>query len=137
MFSWDLPSLAAIAAWKVPGCSQLGSSLSTRCQFGTTPDGTYVAVGNATGDCYVYDARDGKRHAHTSAIRVSAPVRSCGITSDCRHVVAAIGKGFIFRWEYLGKDGADEEQAEGDENDNGNKTGGAGEEGEEVEEEGV
>lgn len=160
IFVWDIATLGMVSAWKVPGSSAMGG-FATRCQFGTTPDGRYVAVvrdrstvlyiqsivhvysdegseselpylhciflaslsfylcsylqGNATGDCYVYDATNGQRLAHTCSIRVTAPVRAIGLTPDCRHLVAAIGKGFIFRFEYLGKD-----EEENDENaDNG------------------
>lgn len=61
-----------------------------------------VPQGNSAGDCYVYDAASGQRAAHVSPIKVAAPVRACGLSPDCRHLVAAIGKGFIFRFEYLG-----------------------------------
>jgi len=49
----------------------------------------------------VYDATNGSRLASVSAIKISAPVRSCGLSEDCRHLVAAVG-GFVFRFEYLG-----------------------------------
>ena len=32
-------------------------------------------------------------------VQVTGPVRACGISEDCRHVLALIGNGFIFRWE--------------------------------------
>lgn len=32
----------------------------------------------------------------------AAPVRACGLSDDCRHLLAVLGKGFIFRFEYLG-----------------------------------
>ena len=67
----------------------------------------------------MYDSTTGKREAHVSAIKVSAPVRACGLSKDCRHVVAAIGKGFVFRFEYLGEDTqVDSEDALLDENAN-------------------
>ena len=75
-----------------------------------------LSQGNSSGSCYVFDAEDGKRVAQVSAIKVSAPVRSCGLSEDCRHLVAAIGNGFIFRFEYLGAAKA----AEGNENADGN-----------------
>ena len=56
--------------------------------------------GNTTGDIYVFDTADGKRMAHVAPIKVSAPVKACGISSDCRHLLAAVGNGFIFRFEY-------------------------------------
>lgn len=56
--------------------------------------------GNTTGDVYVYDTSDGKRMTHVSPIKVSAPVRACGLSPDCRHLLAVVGNGFIFRFEY-------------------------------------
>ena len=56
--------------------------------------------GNTTGDVYVYDTSDGKRMTHVAPIKVSAPVRACGLSPDCRHLLAVIGNGFIFRFEY-------------------------------------
>eukprot|EP00887_Chlorella_sp_A99_P005555 scaffold1.g5555.t1 len=94
-------SLEAVAAWKVPSCAG-GSGFGARTSFGSTPDGRYVAVGNSRGDCYVYDCESGERLTHVSAVRVSAPVRACGLSADGRHLVAAIGKGFVFRFEYCG-----------------------------------
>jgi len=48
----------------------------------------------------VYDTSDGKRMTHVAPIKVSAPVRACGLSPDCRHLLAVIGNGFIFRFEY-------------------------------------
>ena len=56
--------------------------------------------GNSTGDVYVFDTVDGKRMTHVAPIKVSAPVRACGISPDCRHLLAVLGNGFIFRFEY-------------------------------------
>lgn len=56
--------------------------------------------GNTTGDVYVYDTSDGKRMTHVAPIKVSAPVRACGLSPDCRHLLAVVGNGFIFRFEY-------------------------------------
>ncbi|KAI3433327.1 hypothetical protein D9Q98_003145 [Chlorella vulgaris] len=103
MFVWRISggtNLEVAATWKVPNCS--GGSWQNRCQFGCTVDGCYIAVGNSKGDCFVYDAASGDRVVHVSAIRVSAPVRACGLSHDCRHLLAVLGKGFIFRFEYLG-----------------------------------
>lgn len=68
----------------------------------------------------MYDSTTGKREAHVSAIKVSAPVRACGLSADCRHLVAAIGKGFLFRFEYLGEDAQAENEESPDENLNTN-----------------
>ena len=169
--------LEALASWKIPHCSSSGGWAS-RCQFGATRDGRYIAAvrhllawagrapppctpppcaaarrvtaarrchltpqGNSRGDCYVFDAESGERVGYVSAIRVSggwaagawpvhsfayrwqsaaaaavasttrhptpavrppsapgaAPVRACGLSEDCRHLLAVLGKGFIFR----------------------------------------
>ncbi|PSC76625.1 wd g-beta repeat-containing [Micractinium conductrix] len=116
--------LAVAATWKVPACSSAGG-WGSRCQFGATADGRYISVGNSKGDCYVYDSDSGERAAHVSAIRVSAPVRACGLSEDCRHLMAVLGKGFVFRFEYTGPlaaaqlDGDDGgEQLDGKENTN-------------------
>lgn len=99
MTVWDLEARTQISTWKVPSCS-IGGGLSSRCQFGATPDGAYICVGNTTGDVYVYDTSDGKRMTHVAPIKVSAPVRACGLSPDCRHLLAVVGNGFIFRFEY-------------------------------------
>lgn len=31
----------------------------------------------------------------------NSPVRACGITDDCRHVLAVYGQGFIWRYEFI------------------------------------
>ena len=28
-------------------------------------------------------------------------MRACGLSEDCRHLLAAMGNGFIFRFEYM------------------------------------
>ena len=74
--------------------------------------------GNSKGDCYVWDAASGERLAHVAAERVAAPVRACGLSEDCRHLLAVLGRGFVFRFEYLGPlaPPADGEEAGGKEN---------------------
>ena len=32
--------------------------------------------------------------------QISAPVRACGLSEDCRHLLAILGNGYIFRYEY-------------------------------------
>jgi len=62
--------------------------------------------------------------AHVSPIKISAPVRACGLSPDCRHLLAALGNGFIFRYEYLGEQQEEEEKEEagdGGEDSGGNK----------------
>lgn len=60
----------------------------------------------------MYAAADGKQVAHVAAIKVSAPVRACALSADCRHLLAAVGNGFVFRFEYLGERRGAEEDAE-------------------------
>lgn len=90
--------LDVTSVWKVPNCHG-GTSGQSRCRFGGTPDGRYIAAvrkrcaagscvslasccqqltfescvvqGNSKGDCYVFDAESGERVAHVSAIRVA------------------------------------------------------------------
>jgi WD40 repeat protein len=93
-------TLSLVSTWKVPGCSTYGG-LNNRCLFSSTPDGAYVCVGNGQGDCYVYSADSGERCAHVLPIKVTGPVKACGLSSDCRHLVAVLGNGFMFRYEYL------------------------------------
>ncbi|DBB08847.1 hypothetical protein WJX82_004976 [Trebouxia sp. C0006] len=99
MCVWDLAARKQLSSWKVPSCN-VGGGWASRCRFGCTPDGAYICVGNTTGDVYVYDTSDGKRMTHVAPIKVSAPVRACGLSPDCRHLLAVIGNGFIFRFEY-------------------------------------
>jgi len=75
--------------------------------------------GNSSGSCYVFDADTGARVTAVSAIKVSAPVRSCALSEDCRHLVAAVGKGFVFRFEYLGTANALNEEDGGSEGSEG------------------
>ncbi|KAG7672116.1 putative Polycomb group protein FIE2 [Nannochloris sp. 'desiccata'] len=115
MIVWDVTRAEQKAAWKVPGCNGLGG-FTSRCRFTVTVDGKYISVGNASGDCYVYDSETGKREAHVSAIKVSAPVRACALSQDCRHLIAAVGNGFLFRFEYLGESKSIEDAENGNSN---------------------
>ena len=51
----------------------------------------------------MYAAATGQQLAHVAAAKVSDPVRACVLSADCRHLLAAVGDGFIFRFEYLGE----------------------------------
>lgn len=33
-------------------------------------------------------------------IQVTGPVLACALSDDCRHLLAAIGNGYVFRYEY-------------------------------------
>lgn len=48
----------------------------------------------------MYETKSGGKAACCKAIRVSAPVRACGISDDCRHVLAVLGNGYVFRYEF-------------------------------------
>ena len=48
------------------------SSLAARSTFGCTPDGAFVAVGNAQGSVYLYDTTKGERVATVSPGKVSS-----------------------------------------------------------------
>lgn len=49
MAVYSMPSGAFISSWRVPGCSSATASYSSRCSFGHTQDGQYIAVGEYTG----------------------------------------------------------------------------------------
>jgi hypothetical protein len=106
---WALPPAGAPAgaplepraAWRVPGCAG-GAAAGARCQFGATADGAYLAMGNHSGEVFVYDAATGARAAAVSAAKVGGPVRAAALSDDCRHLLAAVGAGFVFRFEYAG-----------------------------------
>lgn len=44
--------------------------------------------------------------------QISAPVRACGLSEDCRHLVAVLGNGYIFRYEYRKPSSAEEASAD-------------------------
>lgn len=33
-------------------------------------------------------------------VQVTGPVLACALSDDCRHLLAAIGNGYVFRYEY-------------------------------------
>ncbi len=45
--------------------------------------------------------------------QISAPVRACGLSEDCRHLVAVLGNGYIFRYEYRKSSSAEEAAVDG------------------------
>lgn len=97
---WNFGSQLHLATWWIPGVHAPKSGHGARCAFGSTPDGAYLCAGNSAGDVYVFDASSGYRVAHVSAIKVTGPVRSCGLSDDCRHLLAVVGNGFLFRFQY-------------------------------------
>lgn len=62
--------------------------------------GPSAPAGNSKGSTFVFDATTGCQVCRADAIRVEGPVRSCGLSEDCRHLLAVVGNGFIFRFEY-------------------------------------
>lgn len=50
---------------------------------------------------------------HALCVQISAPVQACTMSEDCRHLLAAIGNGYIFRYEYR-KPTSQDSGAEGD-----------------------
>eukprot|EP00884_Botryococcus_braunii_P000628 jgi/Botrbrau1/10566/Bobra.0343s0014.1 len=92
---WDWQSNDSLASWKVRG-HRANDPLRI---VGATSDGTYACSGNSDGEVMVYDAATGQSLCTLLPIKVTGPVRACGISEDCRHVLALIGNGFIFRWE--------------------------------------
>jgi hypothetical protein len=68
----------------------------------------------------VYEAATGSQVACVAAIRVTGPVRAAGMSSDGRHVLAAVGSGYVFRFEEKqrrqeGEEGEEEEAEEEEE----------------------
>ncbi|KAK9807273.1 hypothetical protein WJX73_006418 [Symbiochloris irregularis] len=91
---WDFDARSVISSWKVPS-----GGMGARCAFGSTADGRFICVGNSQGHVYIYDSSSGARMTHVAPGKVSAPVRACGLSQDCRHLLVAMGQGFIFRHE--------------------------------------
>jgi hypothetical protein len=50
-------------------------------------------------------------HQAHATWQVSAPVRACVLSEDCRHLLAVLGNGYIFRFEYHKPSPADDESA--------------------------
>ncbi len=69
-----------------------------RCASGSRRPSLCTAAGNGTGDVYIFSTASGERSGSASQSKLSGGVRSCAISEDCRHVLAAIGNGFLFRW---------------------------------------
>ncbi|KAK9857210.1 hypothetical protein WJX84_002581 [Apatococcus fuscideae] len=109
MAVWDVSDGQQLASWRVPGCNAMQGAAG-RSRFGATPCGSYVAVGSTSGDVNVFETASGSRLAHVAPIKVSGPVKACGISADCRHLLAVLGNGFIFRYEYRTPE-ADKENA--------------------------
>ncbi|CAL8464853.1 g4388 [Coccomyxa elongata] len=111
MIVWDLAAKKQISCWKVPSCNSKGGYKEV-CKFGSTSQGDYICAGNSIGDVRVYDVSSGRQVALVSPIKISAPVRACGLSEDCRHLVAVLGNGYIFRYEYRKPSSAEEASAD-------------------------
>eukprot|EP00878_Enallax_costatus_P018005 GHUV01018931.1.p1 GENE.GHUV01018931.1~~GHUV01018931.1.p1 ORF type:complete len:475 (+),score=169.25 GHUV01018931.1:778-2202(+) len=94
-----MPHGQLISTWRVPGCSSATASYSSRCSFGHTQDGQFIAVGNHNATAYVFETATGVQVAKVEAIRVQGSVRACGLSEDCRHLLMVVGSGYIFRFE--------------------------------------
>jgi len=119
---WHLEQRSQPVTMRVPGGS-VAASYKARCLLGHTADGTYLCAGNSNSEVYVYNTASGDRAGHVEAIKVSGPVRSCALSNDCRHLLAVVGNGFLFRFEYVkpddtkpatDTDGSPEEETAGD-----------------------
>eukprot|EP00879_Flechtneria_rotunda_P019857 GHRR01020871.1.p2 GENE.GHRR01020871.1~~GHRR01020871.1.p2 ORF type:complete len:116 (+),score=28.92 GHRR01020871.1:109-456(+) len=102
MAIYHMPVGGLLTTWKVPGYSSstCSASYSSRCCFSHTQDGQYICVGNQNATAFVYDTTTGCQLAKVEAIRVQGTVKACGVSEDCRHLVMAVGSGYIFRFEY-------------------------------------
>lgn len=89
---WDWRQQALVASWKVPHAT-------AACGFNATPDGMFICTGNSRGAVFVYDAADGSHLTALVSDKIAAPVQACALSNDCRHLLAAAGKGFVFRYE--------------------------------------
>lgn len=59
-------------------------------------------MGSKRGVVHLYDIeREGREEIRLEQQKVRAPVHSVDVSFDGRHLLAAIGNGFIFRYEYL------------------------------------
>lgn len=83
-------------------CCQLLAFETTRTEVPMPTTAALPPAGNATGDLFVYSTLTGVRSASASQDKLSGGVKSCAVSEDCRHLLAAIGNGFLFRWAGLG-----------------------------------
>jgi hypothetical protein len=59
-----------------------------------------LVAGNPHGSSYVYEARTGQQLAVQAPFRVDGPARATAVSDDGRHLLAAVGHGYLFRYEY-------------------------------------
>eukprot|EP00798_Chlamydomonas_sp_ICE-L_P009650 gene9650-7566_t len=82
----------------VPGGGRASPNRQLSCAFSFTTDGSFLCIGNSEGHVYVYRMTDGEEVGHVSSTDVKeSHVRSCVVADDCRHLLAAMGHGFLFR----------------------------------------
>ncbi|KAG1680725.1 hypothetical protein FOA52_008057 [Chlamydomonas sp. UWO 241] len=92
---------------RVPGAGR-NTSARGRCGFGFSADGDYLVAGTHAGEVLVYNAQSGARVATLeSGARSATPVGAVAMAAGCRHLLAAAGDGFIFRYEYAHGAGSD------------------------------
>ena len=74
--------------WRLPAASQVAAQLPASHRWQPC-SGHAVVCPSPAPDTH---------HAR----QVTAPVRACGLSADCRHLLAACGNGYVFRFEYAG-----------------------------------
>ena len=116
-------SLPSQTSFRLPGGRTAPATASTAphavgggCLFNVSRDGGLLCAGTASGEVLVFDTGTGARVAVVGGLRAGRAVRCCGISADGRHLLAAAGKGFVFRFEYTVTGGhTGGESGEGDE----------------------
>lgn len=77
-----------------------------KCRFFYQNNNSYFnscsIQGTDGGECYVYDTKVGSTQpiACVSTDDVKASINACALSADYRHLIAATGKGYLFRFEY-------------------------------------
>ena len=84
------PSMQLLACMRVPGGGSSG--LRSRVLMSGTPDGSHICVGSSCGDVAVYEAVGGAKVQVVCGSQ-GVLVRCCGLSHDCRHLVASAGGG--------------------------------------------
>lgn len=93
---WDYLTMKQVCAWQV----RVHGKDSNFSHFGPTEDGSYIATGTGDGHVHIHCSSTGRNMATLSPVKVSGPVTCSIISADCNHVLASLGAGFIFRFEY-------------------------------------
>lgn len=59
---------------------------------------------------FLYETRSGTQISHIDVDRLKGSVQCCAISNNCTHVLACLGNGFIFRFEYNPENRVEKEQ---------------------------